>query len=349
MRFRKWIPVLLPFGVGLLGSNARWARTAALESWGEVLASVYYIPVVIAAISLGARASVIVALAAGLSHGTVALLLGGEHWIHAVAQTILLVLAGVTAAVLAEWRHTSALSPAAPWPSMPGLIEAGPIKGSDAGESSASSRIILGLLRQFRTPLTSIEGAGWVLADSRLPDEKRQEFLGIVRKESRRLNRVLADVQDFARPAKPRFRKVGLPALVDDVISLASPKTHEAFDFQKDVPADFPPLRCDPGQIRQVLLNLLMNSIQASPGGGQIEISAAVEDRNAVIRVKDEGRGIAQEIVDRIFDPFFSTNENSLGLGLAVALHIVNQHGGRMRVEPCAGRGACIAVILPIE
>jgi two-component system sensor histidine kinase AtoS len=209
--------------------------------------------------------------------------------------------------------------------------------------------MIVGLVRQFRTPLTSIEGAGWLLEDGRLSEDKRQEIVRIVRKESHRLNRVLADVLDFAQPREPRFRAVELSMLVDEVIQLAGPKDHGPFFiFRKDIPPNFPPLRCDPELIRQVLLNVAMNSIQASPGGGQIDISARREEQAVVIRVKDYGRGIPPQALDKIFEPFFTTYENSLGLGLSVALRIVTEHGGKMWVEPFPNKGCSISIMLPL-
>jgi signal transduction histidine kinase len=91
-----------------------------------------------------------------------------------------------------------------------------------------------------------------------------------------------------------------------------------------------------------------MNAIQASPGGGQIEVSARIEQDHAVIRVTDHGAGIQATIVDRVFDPFFTTRENSLGLGLPVARHIVNDHGGRIAIEATSNRGTCVTVWLPV-
>jgi signal transduction histidine kinase len=209
--------------------------------------------------------------------------------------------------------------------------------------------LAVALVRQFRTPVASIEGAGWVLEDSRLPDEKRQEFVGIIRKESHRLDRVLSDVLDFTRPRKPRFETASISTLIDEVIRLAGPKDHGPFFlFKTDIAPDLPPLRCDPEQIRQTLLNLAMNAIQASPGGGQIEISARVEQNFVVIRIRDHGRGIPAAILDRIFDPFFTTHESSLGLGLPVALHTVTEHGGRIAVEGTSGFGTCMCISLPV-
>jgi signal transduction histidine kinase len=349
MRTRKWIPVLLPFAVGLLGTLLHWPAAARTESWGQVLASLYYIPIVIAAITLGTRPAIFVALAAAILYAFSAVLGRGEVWVQPAAETTLFVCVGLTAGELSQWLRTSAVRSALPKGSVPDELSKSFHDVQDSSQMSALSRVVLGLVRQFRTPLTSIEGAGWVLEHSSIPDEKRQEFVSIVRKESHRLNRVLADVLDFARPRKPRFETVDLSALIDEVIQLAGPKDHGPFFlFRKDIPPDFPPLRCDPEQIRQVLLNLAMNSIQATPGGGQIEISASVDKQTVLIRVKDHGRGIPADVMDKIFDPFFTTHESNLGLGLSVALHIVSEHRGKIIVEPDVDRGACIAVSLPL-
>jgi two-component system sensor histidine kinase HydH len=348
MNKRKWAPVLLPFTVGLLGSNLNWWQIGADPTWGEVLASLYYIPIVIAAISLGRRAAVLVSLASGGSHGLSVVLGRGEPAVQTLAQTILFLCVGMTTAKLAEWLRDQR-APVVPGQASPqGSLEQSFSEGRETSEMSALARVVLGLVRQFRTPVASIEGAGWVLEDSGLPDEKRQEFVGIIRKESHRLNRVLSDVLDFTRPLKPRYEIVTLSTLVDEVIRLAGPKDHGPFFlFRTDIPEDFPPLRCDREQIRQALLNLAMNAIQASPGGGQIEISARIEQEYAVIRIKDHGRGIPPAVLDKIFDPFFTTHENSLGLGLTVALHIVREHGGRITFEATSVHGTCVTVSLP--
>src|SRR5437762_573432 len=103
MSTRKWAPVLLPFTVGLLGSNLNWWLIGAAATWGEVLASLYYIPIVIAAISIGWRAAVLVSLAAGGSRGLALLFGRGEPVVQTLAQAMLFVCVGLTAAKLAEW------------------------------------------------------------------------------------------------------------------------------------------------------------------------------------------------------------------------------------------------------
>jgi len=349
MSTRKWAPVLLPFIVGLLGSCLDWERFGAVASLREVLASVYYIPIVIAAISLGCRAAVIVALVAGGSHGLTALLGRGGQILQPVAETMLFLCVAVTTAKLAEWLREQPVSVSAPNDLPEDPLEQSFSEVQNSTEMSALSRVVVSLVRQFRTPVASIEGAGWVLQDFRLPDEKRQEFVGIIRKESHRLDRVLSEVLEFTRPRKPRFETVSLAPLIDEVIRLANPKTQgPLFLFNTDIPADLPTVRCDPEQIRQALLNLAMNAVQASPGGGQVLISARVEQNYVVIRIRDHGRGIRPSILGKIFDPFFTTRENSLGLGLPVALHTVTEHGGKIAVEATSDRGTCISVFLPV-
>jgi len=114
MSTRKWAPVLLPFIVGLLGSCLDWTQFGEAASWGEVLASVYYIPIVIAAICLGLRAAVIVSLVAGVSQGLTALLGRGGQMLQPLAETMLFLCVAITTAKLAEWLREKPVSAAAP-------------------------------------------------------------------------------------------------------------------------------------------------------------------------------------------------------------------------------------------
>src|SRR4051812_29913133 len=238
MNSRKWLPVLLPFSVGLLGSDLHWSLTGASATWGAVLANLYYIPIVIAAISLSSRAALVVSLAAGGAHGAASVLGRGDSYAQPIAQAVLFVCIGLTTAKLAEWLRDRPVPAATTKGSPPVELESSFNQAHDSSQTSALARVVMGLVCQFRTPVTSIEGAGWVLEDARLPEEKRQEFVGIIRKESHRLNRVLLDVLDFTRPRKPRYETVALSKIIDDVIQLAGPKDHGRFFlFKTDIPA----------------------------------------------------------------------------------------------------------------
>jgi signal transduction histidine kinase len=338
MTTRKWLPVMLPFSIGSIASAVYSSFEISSEYWGQVLASLYYIPIVIAAIVPGVPSALSVALAAGIVHTIAATLGHGDPWIGPIAQTLLFVCVAITAARLAQWRTGGLRGIALEQP-----------KGSLAtgGDSFVLSRMIVGLVRQFRTPLTSIEGAGWVLEDPKLADNKRRELVGIVRKETHRLNRILMDVLEFTQPRSPRFRMIDLSKLVDDVIQLAGTKDGRRFTITKNIPPDLPMLRGDPEQMKQVLLNLIVNSNQAMPAGGEVEISARIEGDTFVIAVRDHGTGVPAAAADRIFEPFFSTDEHRLGLGLALAMQIVRDHGGRIMVDKEETEGARILVLLP--
>lgn len=345
----RWKPVLLPFLVGLLGSTLQWSGAIISASAQAVLASLYYPSIVIAGISLGSRGATVVALAAGAAEIAAAMVRRNNPWVHPIAQTIMFVCVGVTAAWLTERLRTGRNRTTSTTALGPAAAEEMFAEPYDANQMSTVTQVVLGLTRHIRTPLTSIEGAGWVLKDPALPDDKRQEFVAIVRKEANRLNRVLSDVVELARIQKPRFRSGNLSILIDEAIQLAGQKdSNHVVQFRKDIPADFPQLWCDPEQIRQVLLNIFRNSIQASANGDKVEVAAEVRDGNAIIKVRDYGSGVPVQARHKIFDPFFTTHEDNLGLGLPVALHIVSEHGGRISVDSDSSTGCCIVITLPL-
>jgi signal transduction histidine kinase len=346
MKTRKWLPVLPPLAVAVLGSQVYASLDAYAASWGAVLGGLYYIPIVITAITLGTRAAVGVAVAAGSIHMLAAAIRHDAPWLNAIAQIVLFICVALTAARLAALRRDVIRTTVQSAES--GYRQCDSMR-SEGGEWQPSEAIA-GLVRQFRTPLTSIEGAGWVLEDPELAEEARQELVAIVRKEAHHLNRVLSDVIDFIHPHQPQFGPVNLAAVVDDVIQLARPKGKgPSVIFSREIPADLPPVWGDPQQLRQALLNLLTNSVQALPNGGRIAVSARVAGNQFVIAVEDNGRGIPADAADKILEPFFTTHENSLGLGLPATLRIVTEHGGRLELDTRRSKGVCVSIILPVR
>ena len=343
---RKWLAVILPFVVGLIGSEVYSSMPDGPASWGSLLGSLYYVPIVVAAIVLGTQSALMVAATAGAAHALAAVAGRGDPLVEPAAQAALFVCVGLTAARLARWRRDTV-------PARPPRLEGEPLSTGlqevpKTSETSSARRVIAGLVGHFRTPVTSIEGAGWVLNDPHLPVDQRRELVGIVRKEAHRLSRVLSDVLEFIQPRPPVFQTVNLSKLADDAIQLAGSRDHgRSHVFRKNIASDLPAFRGDPEQIRQVLLNLVMNSVQATPVGGQIEVSAQIEQDHFVITVTDEGGGIPPAALDKIFDPFFTTHEQQLGLGLPVALRIVTEHGGKIGVDCNGSYGTRVSVILP--
>lgn len=351
MKKSLWAPVIGLFAVALLGSIVHCSLAAVVGDWRHVLPGLYYIPIVVAGITLGTRATIGVAIVAGLCHAAASALGCGDPWARPFTESILFLCVGVTAARLTHMHEAMrgsrrALSVGPHDESLERVFRS----GECLQQMPAFGQIVDGLIRRFRMPVSSIEGAIGLLEDPRFPSEKREDFIRIIRRESHLLERALSDIQEFTQPSRPKYRKVDLSGLLDNVIRLAGPKEHEHFFlFRKEIPSDMPPLQCDAGQITKLLLNLVMNAVQAMPGGGQVTLAARVEPRSAVISVQDAGKGISAPNLERIFDPFFTTRESGIGLGLTVANQIATAHGGRITVEVNSDRGTTVSLLLPLS
>lgn len=211
-----------------------------------------------------------------------------------------------------------------------------------AGQLSAS------LAHEIRNPLASISGAAGILSRGQVSAGDRAECLDILIKESHRLNKLLTNFLDFARPRLPRMQSTESGELIRAVVQLAQ---HSAVQRQVvlevHTEARNREIECDPEQIKQLLLNLILNAVQASPHGGQVRIHSFFVVDTLIMEVSDDGAGIAPEERDKIFDPFFTTKENGTGLGLAIAANIAAQHSGTLTFVPGADHGATFRLELP--
>jgi signal transduction histidine kinase len=215
-----------------------------------------------------------------------------------------------------------------------------------AGQLSAS------LAHEIRNPLASISGAAGILARGQASQESRTECLEILTRESQRLNRLLTNFLVFARPRLPRFQTIEAAEVLQSVLSLAQhAATLRNISLKLIEDPQARELECDPEQIKQLLLNLLLNAIQATPEEGTVLLRSFPEGPreggHLRLEVCDQGSGIAPEAADRLFEPFFTTKENGTGLGLAIASNIAAQHGGSLTCWPNRGGGAIFRVELP--
>lgn len=214
---------------------------------------------------------------------------------------------------------------------------------------SAVGQLAAGLAHEIRNPLASIEGAADLLTPGAADDAMRAEFVEIIKKECRRLGRLLTEMLSFARPRPPQFESTDVESIIDSVLTLVRASGHKQIEFRREVQAPLPAVECDAEQIKQVLLNLTMNAAQAMENVGEVAIAAARRNENVVIEVKDQGPGISEENMDKIFSPFFTTKKSGTGLGLTVAQQIVMRHGGVLMVHPNQPRGAVFSILLPLE
>jgi two-component system NtrC family sensor kinase len=180
------------------------------------------------------------------------------------------------------------------------------------------------------------------------------ERLRVVERESRRCGDILRNLLTFARQAPPRREPTDLNTLAGRALALVRHQLElQGIELEKRLVDPPPALSCDPGQIQQVLLALLVNAAEAMPRGGRLTVTTEFDAARdaARLRVRDTGSGIQPDVLPRIFEPFFTTKENAqrTGLGLAVAASIVEQHGGAIEVHSAPGAGTEFIVLLPRE
>jgi two-component system sensor histidine kinase AtoS len=215
-----------------------------------------------------------------------------------------------------------------------------------ADRLAALGELTAGIAHEIRNPLTSIRGFIQYLDECESLEEWRAYGPLIIRQVDS-LNRIVGELLAFGRPHPPRIGTVDVRHLVEEMAFLARGKSDAriALAFEPDLPT----IEADGEALKQALLNLIINAIQAIPDGGTVTVSArAADDDHVVVTVKDDGVGVAPENLDKVFDPFFSTKPSGTGLGLAMVHRIVDAHGGVITLDSKPGVGTTIEMRLPI-
>jgi PAS domain S-box-containing protein len=217
---------------------------------------------------------------------------------------------------------------------------------------SALGEMAARIAHEVRNPLVSIGAAAQVVAEELGDGSPVVEEARAIVREVRRLDGIVSDFLRFARPVAKDKRPVDLVPIVRDAVEMARKKPGSA---QKPVAVSLTLgsqsffVNCDPDGIKQVLLNILWNAVEASPPDGAVECEARVLGDHVELTVADRGPGIPPELRSRVFDPFFSTKTRGTGLGLAISKQIVDEHRGRVRLLPRRGGGTRVVIHLPTD
>lgn len=205
----------------------------------------------------------------------------------------------------------------------------------------------------IRNPMTSIKMRLFSLQRSLELNSNQKEDIEVVSEEMRRLDNIVRNFLEFSRPHKLKKQRTNVCDIVDLSIDLLEYRlTHHEIEVVHKSPSELPEITADPELLKEVIVNLIVNSCEAMERGGRILISeeeAAAEKIGiaVIIRVKDTGPGIPSSISSSVLEPFFSTKPNGTGLGLSVAVRIVEEHGGRLEMTSNDDEGATFAIILP--
>jgi two-component system sensor histidine kinase PilS (NtrC family) len=212
-------------------------------------------------------------------------------------------------------------------------------------------RLSANIAHEIRNPLASLSGAIEAMVRELPADPGRERLVEIVLRESERLNRIIRDFLEYARPAPMASHAVDLADLLEEVVLLVE---HRSLPAELKVIREYGeklPARVDPQQLHQAIWNLCINAVQAMPEGGELRVGGRVVPGGGPPRlqlwISDTGHGIAESDLPQIFEPFFSTKAEGSGIGLALVYRVVQDHGGQVEVRSQPGAGTSFMLILP--
>jgi signal transduction histidine kinase len=223
-----------------------------------------------------------------------------------------------------------------------------------AAEKLASvGRLAASVAHEIRNPLTAIKMWLFSIHEATRGDSKLDRKLGIVSEEIGRLENIVRHFLEFSRPPAIRPQPLEIQAAICQTLELLRPRLAEArVCVENTCPAELPLAMADAEGLKQVLLNLVGNAIDAMPGGGELRIRASAETGDdaapmVVVRIGDSGSGMSEEVQWHVFEPFFTTKDTGTGLGLCIAAQVMARHGGALILESSSASGTTFAVWIP--
>jgi two-component system sensor histidine kinase HydH len=361
-------------------SNRSLAPTQSFARWSSLLAGVvavsglhyvtppehfvlhavyqrlYYVPVILAAYWFGVRGGLGAAVISSIAyapHIHTAWAHNPPYTVSQYAELVVFLSLGVSVGLIAshERRLTNQHRETAE------SLERANRELRESGEQlrraerlSALGEIAAGLAHELRNPLAGIKGALEIVSARASTGTPEAEFSGIATRELQRLEGLVQEFLDYARPKPPRLRPADVPDVVRRVARLLGPQAEQAgVGLIVEGEDASQGLRIDPEQIEQVLVNVVLNAVQASPRGGHVRIRHQPRGGRYLIEVADQGPGIPLAAMERIFEPFFTTKERGTGLGLAISQRIVVAHGGEIQLTPRDGGGTIVEIELPVS
>jgi signal transduction histidine kinase len=203
---------------------------------------------------------------------------------------------------------------------------------------------------EIKNPLMVIGGLAHQVERRLAEDPPALEKVKIIQQEVRRLETFLWELRDFTRPVNPVKQEMDLNALIQEVQTLMAEEARQkGVSLEGRLDPRLPRIEVDPSQIRQVLVNLIKNALEATEENGRVLLATGSRDGQVWFSIQDTGKGMPGEVLEKIFHPFFTTKEKGTGLGLAVIHKIITDHHGAISVESTSGRGSTFTVRLPLK
>jgi PAS domain S-box-containing protein len=202
---------------------------------------------------------------------------------------------------------------------------------------------------EVRNPLGVIFNSASTLRRTIGDDPTKKNLVDILQEEAQRLNHIVGDLLDFARPLSPSLRREAMATIAEEAVGVALAATERPIAVTFEVEPGLPDVPVDRRLIRQALINVAMNAVQAMPRGGTLTTRLRREGARLRLEIEDTGTGIDDAVAKRIFEPFFTTRAQGTGLGLTVVKRITDVHGGEVSLQSQPGRGTTFRLLLPME
>ena len=221
-----------------------------------------------------------------------------------------------------------------------------------AGRLSALGTLAAGIAHEIRNPLVSVQTFLQLVPDRLHDQEFIESFLELTQAEVRRISNLVAELLTFAKSSSPSMRELEVEEELQRSVTLLGPEARkQRVRLELEVGGQLPRVYADPDQLKQVMINIVLNAIQATPPEGCVSIAACafwLQGKTfCQLRISDTGPGISAELREEIFNPFFTTKDRGTGLGLSIAQQIVSEHGGFITVDSNDGIGTRFLIHFP--
>jgi two-component system sensor histidine kinase HydH len=221
---------------------------------------------------------------------------------------------------------------------------------SRAEHLSTLGELVAGISHEIRNPLGIIKSSSELLKKKMAGYDPSNSIPDIIIEESVRLNNIITDFLNFAKPKNPNLMNCNVEAVLEKNINfLASHIEEEGYTVAKHYDNNIPEITADSDMLYQAFLNILINAMQAMPEGGKIHVAIQSTDNTVKIFFEDDGEGIPQNLMEKIWDPFFTTKAKGTGLGLGIVKNIIESHSGSVQISAKPGAGARVKVELPVK
>ncbi|MBF0432161.1 MAG: hypothetical protein HQK83_12830 [Fibrobacteria bacterium] len=338
MNLKKHLNVLI---LELIISGLHYSTPIHLHHFHAIFQRLYYFPIILAAYYFNLKFAIAYAVLSGLLYIPHIFFQWEGHAVHSFTQYIEISMFVVIAAVLGFLFDSRRRQQDKILQQQEEL--------SREKRLSLLGKLAAGLAHEIRNPLGGLLGSAEILEDSLGKEHPKAEFVQIIQKELKRVNGKLNEFLDFARPRKPDLVPNDIHDIIREVVFIIKTEADKAgITIKEDYALPMPLIPVDAEQIKQVILNIVLNSLKALPNKGELVIKTIIQDKEIIVSFKDNGPGISPKERDSIFEPFYTTKEKGTGLGLSISQQLTEAHHGTLTALH-QEKGACFELRLPHE